>query len=200
MSEPPFDRMRAEMERIIDAVDEEELAKADPPWVGGVVPLELLMARSEDGAVVLRSIVAFPDGFELCLQLSTPQRGFRDRDFCFGVIFPDGTRLTEAKPCAHPDADGSDWACGMYSQSGGGSPLNYVKEWWIWPLPGDGTIRFTCEWPSARIPRTHVSLDAGVISRAALQAEPVWSDDLARESHGSLRRAAAHFRRLTSDG
>jgi hypothetical protein len=36
-------------------------------WIGGVVPAELAIGRSEEAAVVLSRIVAYPIGFELTL-------------------------------------------------------------------------------------------------------------------------------------
>jgi hypothetical protein len=40
-------------------------------WIGGVVPAELAIGRSEEAAVVLSRIVAYPIGFELTLDAHT---------------------------------------------------------------------------------------------------------------------------------
>ena len=59
-----------------DEFDEEDFDEpewAGPPrgWLGGVVPLELLVARSERAAVVATNLTAYPTGFEFRLRVLT---------------------------------------------------------------------------------------------------------------------------------
>jgi hypothetical protein len=49
-----------EEEEEPDAFDELRPAS----WIGGVVPLELVVSRSQQAAVVVRGLVAYPEGFE----------------------------------------------------------------------------------------------------------------------------------------
>jgi hypothetical protein len=50
------------------------------PWIGGVVALDLLVARSGQAAVVVNRMAAFPDGFSPTLEmyLHRPVKGRRN--------------------------------------------------------------------------------------------------------------------------
>lgn len=48
-----------------DVEDDAELDDAQGIYLGGVVPVEVLIARSESAAVAVQRLVGFPDGFEL---------------------------------------------------------------------------------------------------------------------------------------
>ena len=57
--EPPPEDEDIEDDDDFDVLDETNR------YLGGVVPLELLLARSDSAAVAIRGVVAYPDGFEL---------------------------------------------------------------------------------------------------------------------------------------
>ncbi|MET8335576.1 hypothetical protein [Streptosporangium canum] len=109
-------------------VREQEKEREDPPWagppndiLGGVVPIEGMLFRSETLAIVLTSAVAFPAGVTIRLQMAARrvegvnedtwwdrhdlmfghhQHRFRAEDSLpdevvrFGVRFPDGSKAT----------------------------------------------------------------------------------------------------------
>lgn len=192
-------RLPARDERDEDA--EDGVDEPPPAYLGGVVPREVLVARSETAAVAVRGLVAFPDGFELRLALWTrgprhrrgghpwvpPTRprpadldegaGLPDELLRFGIELPDGASVTnlDAWPWERP-ADVAEPSHGMQSSGGGGSDRHYEQSWWVWPLPGPGALAFVCEWPAYGIGETRYEIEADEIRRAAGLAQPVWPD------------------------
>ncbi len=192
-----------------DFLDEfDDFADSQARLLGGVVPLELLIARSDTAAFAVRSITAYPDGFEFTLaawvrNVRRPRRRARfhqsilltpfDMDeegqfpaelLRFGIQFPDGasvTNIDETPWDISPDA--TEPQHGMESQSGGGSDDHYEQEWWVWPLPTAGTLAFVGEWPAYDIPETRVEIDASLIIDAAARSVPVWPDLADGASH-----------------
>jgi hypothetical protein len=191
--------------------DDEEGPPA-PEWlqapedvVGGVVPLELIVARNDRAAVFVTRLVAFPTGFEFDLELLTRERmrvGNRfdplDREaepesepppdlVRFGIEFSDGRRTTSLGGmisgtayglAASADDDGPDprTEIMMTPSGGGGGERRSHETYWVWPLPPDGPVRFVCEWPQLEIAESSVEVDGSVIRGAANRAIPVWGE------------------------
>lgn len=185
--------------------------------IGGVVPLEAVVARSQFAAVVLRNAVAFPEGFEVHVvslvrrwpeELRSRRRrhapfhphdiydddGLRSTYLRFGIEFPDGARVTNLEQPWPMSPDATEPQHGLESRGGGGGMSRHDQEYWAWPLPDRGTIAFVCEWPAFDIGETRLELDAEPIRAAAQRAEPVWPD-ATRPSHltrvGMMRHARA---------
>lgn len=198
-----------------------DFTDATDVYLGGVVPFEALLARSETGAVALRGLVAYPDGFELTVVAyarSDPggrrRRRFRgapmmfdpfdlyeDEDddelppefLRFGIEFPDGVRVSNLTPPWPPSPDATEPMHGLEPQGGGGNDAMYEQEFWAWPLPSEGRLAFACEWPLHGIPETTIEVDAALLHEAANRAQPVWPDALGGRSHMSR---AAMFSRV----
>lgn len=177
-------------------------------YLGGVVPVELLAARSESAAVGIRGLVAYPHGFEFTVVawVRSPKRPRRGRRFRpsilmspmdfeddempdeflrFGLEFPDGASVTNLDdPNWMMSSDATEPTHGMESHTGGGSDDHYKQEWWAWPLPTEGTLTFVCEWPAHGIAETRVEVSASLIIAAASRAIPVWSDRASGSTYG----------------
>lgn len=184
----------------------------DPPfdipqtgaWTAGVVPLELVVARSDDAAVVASRIAAYPDGFELTLDsflhrsaqarrrrrrrpvlLSphelAPGGPVPDEFLKFGITWPDGGRATNLDwfgrlwSGADPDAPLPTHV--LEVGGGGGSEFDFTQHYWCRPLPTEGTLTIVVEWPAFGIPETSATVDAAVLVEAAARARPVWEED-----------------------
>jgi hypothetical protein len=198
----------------------DEVLEPQSTYLGGVVPVEVLLAQSDAAAVALRSIVAFPDGFEFTLdvwvrhpvarQKRWPYRGtilldasevnddepLPDEFLRFGIQFPDGARISNLdRPAWELSPDATEPQHGMNSSSGGGSDLQYSQQWWAWPIPDSGTIAFVCEWPAYGIDETRVELDAALLREAANRAQPVWPDNHAGRTHWSSWELSRAIRR-----
>jgi hypothetical protein len=193
--------------------DEEDLDQTDDDlpgrWMGGVVPLEAIIARSEIGAIAVCRVLGFPDGFELevVAWLRKPPRPRRGHPFSqalmldlrgpfagpdddgrlpdelvrFGVLFPDGVKVTNLDDW--PLSPGATAPVhGMDSAGSTGSDTQAQQTFWVWPVPDHGDVVLVCEWPAAGIAETRLVLDGDHLRAAAARAEPVWPDE-ARSSH-----------------
>jgi hypothetical protein len=171
-----------------------EVERARPPeWiappenvVGVTVPVDRVLANTGDLALALRSMTAYPTGvtFEIAmLRREPPEDGDGDDLFRmfhmpredglrFGVELPDGRRLAAGRTAA---AAGD--APRLTPRGGGGGGLSYHQEFWLWPLPGDGVLRFACQWPALGIEETVHDLDAAPIRAAAARAVELWPDE-----------------------
>jgi hypothetical protein len=195
--------------------DEFEFDAPSSKWVGGAVPLELLVARSDQAAVVVRNLVAYHDGFGFVMEaflhpsvkLGRRRRGpsifhdpysdgpLDDETLRFGISWPDGGRATNLDFRGRGWQDATEPAHGLESGSGGGSDREYSTNYWAWPLPAEGDLRFLAEWPAFDIPETAASLDARLLADAATRAFAVWPEGLDRPSHSTR---AAMFRSAQS--
>jgi hypothetical protein len=179
-----FEGRRAAVNAHDDDEEIDEIEDLDEPrsaYLGGVVAVEAVIARSETAAVAVRGIVAYPDGFEfrLVLWVRRPHNRGRRRlhpmwepimleplgldpggelpaEFLrFGIQFPDGASVTNLD-----------------------SPP--------WELSPDATA------PSHGIAETRYEVNADDIRRAAERALPVWPD-LLGPSHVTRSQIMPHM-------
>lgn len=177
-----------------------------PVWAGapedvmpGVVPVELVLGRSESTVVLLTSIRAFPTG--LSMHLSVRVRGplghrdlhaetfdgpfshnadtdWQARRLKWGFEFADGTRATNVDPFLPlPDHDDPTWEPDrpvLMGGGGGGSPRSIDRDYWLWPLPPAGTLRVACEWLDHGIEMTVQDVPLAPILDAATRSAPLW--------------------------
>jgi len=178
-----------------------------PPWSGapsgtlpGVVPLELVLARTGAVAVCLTRVSAYPSGFECDLvtmsdgdtELDPLLYGLRQRRhgglgldgeippemLRFGIEFADGTKATNTASLAmRPPSRAQPDPPAMQVRGGGGGGSTWHQRLWVWPLPPPGPLEFVCEWPAADIPLTRCGIDAARILDAAAQAQVLFSDE-----------------------
>lgn len=206
----------------LDVDDEEDDFEGLRPatWIAGVVPLELVIARSDRAAVVVSRISAYPDGFELTVNsylhrsvkrtrrrhvqhpmmwhdMGEPGEPLPDEMLRFGLAWPDGGRATNLDAWGRSWRDATEPAHGLESHSGGGSDREYSQEYWAWPLPGSGPLALVVEWPAFDIGETTTSIDGSLLINAAERSQPVWPEDAGRDSHvsrGAVMRAAQEGR------
>ncbi len=190
--------------------EEEELP--EPRWLGGALPLEDLIAVSEQAAVGVRGIVAYRDGFRLellaWLRQPPPRRrrrwmpgshivvdshhhaGLWQEDGTvspsfvrFGIQFADGGRVTNVDDAlGWPDA--TEPMHGLESRGGSSSDDQADQEYWVWPVPETGDLDLVCEWPAYGIPESRLTVNGDDL-RAAAALGPA---DLARRRRGRGRR------------
>jgi hypothetical protein len=182
---------------------------AEPPhedWMGpphavipAVVPVERIVARTEEVVVYLSGFWVFPAGFETQIRVVARDEESELDPFSYdyedlavergeippgqlriGFEFADGSKVTNT------GADFSrDWFSGpkptspkMSSTGGRGGRNREGGSWgeglWVWPLPPPGELAFVCEWPAAGIPLTHLELDAAVILEAMPRAQELF--------------------------
>lgn len=168
--------------------DDEEIereAPALPPWIGppedelgAVVPLALVVGRSEKGVVALRHAAVYSTGVTFSFvalargidprqssRLIREQHAFDAEEpseyfLRIGLELPDGNRVSNLGVRRGPPGG---WASldeapsgpvffehGGGGSSGGGGRVSTSPSFWLWPLPESGTIRVFCEGPSPR--------------------------------------------------
>jgi len=166
-----------------------------PPWlrppehmVPGVVPLELLVARTDTDAVLVTDLRTYPSGLEFALtarphpdQLQQrrhdPDRPHRFlyRDLWLELRFADGQRAS-THPRSWPrtfETEQPDPPF-LYYHGSGGSERGWRSPHWLWRLPPPGPLTFVCQWPAGRLSTSGVEIDASLVLDAANRAMSVW--------------------------
>lgn len=155
--------------------------------VGMLAMSGFLLARSPDVAVALSGITAFSDGLLLhvvvlfadeqrreTLDWSLQEYSRSPGRFRLGVQLPDGMRATtgtgDAPPLQTSDADA---VLTMLTSATG--PLRWQGDYWLWPLPQDGTMLLGCRWADRAIDETLVSVETAPLRAAAAASGPVWT-------------------------
>lgn len=174
----------------------------EPEWLGPpsnvlgvVVPLGLVLARSEEAVVAVPSATAYRNGFEF--ELDVRVRGERLEDLThgpppwlhelrrtgpelpadllrYGLEFADRSKATSLH--AFPGFEETPAGPVLVHRGGGGGGARWLQTCWIWPLPPPGTIAFVCEWPAAGIPLSRSEIDGRLVADAAERAELLWED------------------------
>jgi hypothetical protein len=181
-----------------------------PPWTGrpqgpplGAAVSDLLLARSEQAAVYVDYVDAYPEGFELEIRASTsvayhelgregdgsgpdvfgghwPIVGER-RDVLppqllrIGVQFADGRTATNIGGHDRPVGGPVMWPL-RGGARGGGEESRFQQGYWVSPLPPPGPVGFVCEWPAVEIGVARQEIDAQLIRDAAEKARAMFGD------------------------
>jgi len=180
--------------------DPEPEVHVRPAWlgpaeeeVGRAVDLATVLARSEQGVVVLTHAVAYSNGVQLHLlaratglkrsvaaSLFHQQHAMPEPDeelppgfLRLGLELPDGSRVSNLEDPRRRGRwdEAPQGACLVMNGGGGGSSVvdtvDMRPAYWLWPLVGEGTLRISCEWPIVEIPFTTVDVDTASLREAA---------------------------------
>lgn len=169
--------------------------------LGYPVPLAQFIVKTEQAAVALQQVIAFPQGCSLALRIAVrrgslkgpawerilgrltgedPHSAPGGADLKFGVCLPGGLKATTVDNAFEGWMDPADWPePPMLSQVGGGSAsgdqsYHGDRELWLWPLPPREPFEFVIEWKSMGVGSATATLDGDAIARAAEQALPYW--------------------------
>jgi hypothetical protein len=182
-------------------VDYRPPAWVEPPAdeVPGIVPVELILARTPQRAIGLTGIRAYPTGFGCTLHLRLrevipgeqsnvgafnmfgdqvdPAGEFADYYLRLGVGFADGRKATNLERRRDFD-DGRppDPPSLRLVRWEGYDLLAWEVDVWVWGLPPPGPLAFVCEWPARGIPETRVEIDARLVLEAAGRAVAIWPE------------------------
>jgi hypothetical protein len=158
----------------------------------GVVPVELVIGRSDHAVVMLSGMRAFPIGLAMTLHVRLRHRirrfalheevfdgpyrhgqgkEWQQQRLKWGFEYSDGRRATnidwEPEPSEGPVLSGG---------GGGGSAQTADRDYWLWPLPPSGPLKIVCQWPQLGIEPTTSLIDGSLLVTAAGRAQPFWSD------------------------
>ena len=158
--------------------------------VPGVVPVALLVARTDTHAVLVTDLRAYPTGVEFVLPVRprpgqpdpgrhNPDRppSFAYHDLWLELRFADGHTASN-----HPrhwprtfETEQPDPPL-LYYHGGSGSERGWRSRHWLLGLPPPGPLAFVVEWPARGIPEARVEIDADLVLEAARRAVPIWPD------------------------
>jgi hypothetical protein len=148
--------------------------------VPGVVPVELLVARTDTHAVLVDGLLVYPTGLDFDLAVRRRPGHSRHYEHRWGndlrleVRFADGrTADNDPRRWPRPSGDQPPDSPLLY-QSTSGPDGGHV---WLWGLPPPGPLTFACEWPAQQIPPSQAELDAGLVLEAASRATRLWPDE-----------------------
>jgi hypothetical protein len=175
---------------------------ARQPWMsppedelGVTVPLQQVLTTGDEAVVILRSCVAYTNGFQLAVgirrkheppPLSNPRlhREMPKMSLEVGVRFADGRETSPARDAEQRKAFFESVAAGSDSRllpgpvigSAGGGGGGRLWDWtyWIWPLPPDGPMTVVARWPAGRVPDGEVQVDGSAIRLAGMRSEKLW--------------------------
>ncbi|MFV2010568.1 MULTISPECIES: hypothetical protein [unclassified Micromonospora] len=189
----------------MDTADPQQAGVPPRPWLarpvavlGGVVAGQLLLARSDQAAVILTSLLAYPTGFEFDISaiLRAPEPATaagparepaaaasgapRPRTPVDGVgglqvmvRFADGTALSSLHRSTVP-ADREPAGPLLSPVAASTDQQRHDARFWVWPLPPDGPVTVGCAWPARDIPHSRVEISGELIRQAAAGAVELW--------------------------
>ena len=163
-----------------------------PPetMVPGIVPVELVVARTDTQAVLVTGLRAYPTRLEFAVTgRPRPDRSgppdhdpvrdrrhrFPYRNFWLELRFADG-RTVSTDPRRWPrtfETEQPDPPV-LYYHGACGSERGWRSPHWLWGLPPPGPLAFTCQWPAGQKPATGAEIDARLVLEAADRATTVW--------------------------
>jgi hypothetical protein len=152
---------------------------------GKTVVNDVTLAFTGEVAIVLRSVVAFPDGVECHLEVRARQE---IDNLVNGDAFPTiHSRWPPRPPGAGfilvgvrfgNGATARNWGpsegAAIVLAGGGGSPRMSKLNFYIFPLVSDGPMEVWVEWPGAGIEATRTLLDGSAIRRSGMSVERLW--------------------------
>jgi hypothetical protein len=164
-----------------------------------VVPVELILGRSDSTVVMLTGMRAFPTGLAMILGVRVRGRVYRrdlhgevlygpythdmDADWQVGRLkwgfeFADGRRVTNLHPWPpHPDERDPAWEPdhpALIGGGGGGGDRYVDVDYWRWPLPPARRLRVACQWLEQGIEMSTHDLETDPFREAAARAKPIW--------------------------
>ncbi|HTA01513.1 MAG TPA: hypothetical protein VK802_14095 [Streptosporangiaceae bacterium] len=183
-----------------------------PAWmrpeavIPGSAPGEAVLIRTDEVAVAVGSVRAYPNGFEFTVHVrlrredETSWPGHSDvfqrprpgpegdgSQLRLGILYPDGRRAATTgghwRPTDHDD-DGR-----LLLQQGGGGGGSRGSDWdfWVHPLPPPGLVALVASWRHHGIAESRAELDGAAIRAAAGRAVSLWPEEQESESGGSWR-------------
>ena len=169
--------------------------------LGAVLPQGIVLARSERAVVALSHVIVYSTGAALDflavargLARSEANRVFHEQHMFeeedlpdsllrIGLELADGGRVSDLggwrahRKLMSPDAEPEGPLLLPHAGGGGnsaGGQVTMKPGYWLWPLPPDGPLQISCEWPFVDIGMTTVEIDGGALLDAASRARTLW--------------------------
>jgi hypothetical protein len=176
--------------------------RGHPAWlrpngvIPGVAPAGLLLIRTDEVAVALSGLRAYPNGFEFTVHArvrhedlpwgmspTDPIADMRTRQapekaLRLSVLYADGRK---AATITSRDSQAGDEASGEHltflEVGTSGTDRQWNGDFWVHPLPPDGLVTFAASWLLYGVAETRAELDSSAIHEAAGRAVILWPDE-----------------------
>ena len=189
---------------------EEPEERKRPAWLGpprGVlpcaVPVSGVVARTEEIAIGMAGVFAYPTGFEAEIVVvarsarrlapfrdpfdehgatSSEEGSIPEHLLRLGLDYSDGRKSMNTNlrwPDMDEESDG-DRQPTMRMKSGSGDEGEWRQTFWFCPLPSPGPLHLVCEWPAQNLSLTRHEIDSQQILEAAESAEEIFPPKDAR--------------------
>jgi hypothetical protein len=168
----------------------------------GVAPATLSLIRTDEVAVAISGVRAYPNGFEFTVHArvrhedlpwgvppidstadprtrQAPEKALR-----LGVLYADGhrARTSSYRPPGPTDDAGSGHLT-FLEISRSGTDRQWDGDFWVHPLPPDGSVTFVASWLLYGVAEKRAELNSLAIHEAARRAVIIWPDEPADEPH-----------------
>jgi hypothetical protein len=157
-------------------------------WIGSTLPFNLLLGHNTECAVVVESVMVYPNGIAFDLRATTGKEGIllAADSLEFGVEFSDGRRAARGTPVGGPGKFSIDgYQRGethvpdldlnvVLHFTGGGSGAALLGSCFLWPYPPDGQLVFFCAWPTLGLRESKIEIEGDNLREALRKAHPVW--------------------------
>jgi hypothetical protein len=166
--------------------------------IPSVVPAQVVLIRTEQVAVAVGSVRAYPNGLEFTVHVRLrrddeavwyrhsdpfgrhrPRQGAEGSDdqLRLGILYADGRRAaTTGDQYRPPDADDDDGRLVFQQNGGGGSPVSSEWDFWVHPLPPDGPVTLVASWLKYGVAESRAELDGTAIRAAGARAVTLWPE------------------------
>ena len=172
------------------------------------VPAEVVLIRTEQVAVAVGSVRAYPNAFEFTLHIRLrreaesswaghsdpferhrPRRGtqWNDDQLRLGILYADGRRAATTGVHYRLPDDDDDGRLVLQQGGGGGSSCSQDWDFWVHPLPPDGPVTLVGSWVEHSIAESRAELDGAAIRAAAGRAVTLWPEEPESEPGGAWR-------------
>jgi hypothetical protein len=167
-----------------------EWIKAPEGWLGGFVPVRLVLARTADLVITVGAFEAFPTGIRCALKVRSREfiHAFMGLDgIQLGVAFPDGSKWQSTFDDWRTSLETPPPAPNVTPMGGGGNESDSQVDLWLWPLPPAGPVTFALSWPARGIAETTAQIDGAFLRAAAAVAQQLWPPLTAEEREAAMR-------------
>jgi hypothetical protein len=182
----------------------EPVRQRRPAWmrsdavIPASVPAAVVLIRTEQVAVAVGSVRAYPNGFEFTLHIRLrgeaesswqghsdpferhrPRRGAQwgDDQLRLGILYADGRRAATTGVHYRPPDDDDDGRLVLQQGGGGGSSCSQDWDFWVHPLPPGGPVTLVGSWVEHGIAESRAELDGAAIRAAAGRAVTLWPEE-----------------------
>lgn len=163
-----------------------------PAWfdredVGEVVPVVVILGRTDTMVAAISGMVAYKQGFlfdlvtkirnlDASLSAFPTQPGATQstEGFRIELQFPDGTKVSSSEAMAHTTPASG---VGLILLNGNGGAGRWDMRWLVSGVPGPGDIHFSTEWRQVGMSFQR-SIDAAPIVEASERSALLWSPNI----------------------